>query len=505
MKFWSPNRYWNRKRGGFGITESIVAGSVLADAIGTTAASALVTGGLGAAAGAAGSAITGGNPLTGALTGGISGGFGSLGGAAGLAGGIGSTAGSALGAGAGGALGAAITGSNPLTASLMAGGASLLNSGLNSLDSPSTSGPSGTTAAPSGTPAPGTVAPPSIDGAVAPSPNLAGALSTAPAGGGFVPPSAEGDINFTPSAQSASDLLAQGSGGGVGGATQTSPGVLSQIQDYLFGGGANTPPNNVAGTGTSAGGTTGGANSASQGVLSKIFNSATKNPLTTGLMALQLYNLANKPALPTAAQQQASTQGAGWNTALPQYQFNSKQNPISNYYTYGYSPQPLQIQNTLTPVPGSKKGGIIKKMSMGGVARPRAPMMRAPTVGIKRPSGEGMAALGAISRMKAAQGPNAGALTTLAAGGKIHPTFMGKGQVATGTGTKGQDDKVPALLSEDEYVMPADVTSHLGDGSSTAGGHVLDKFVASVRQHKMSKGAKGLPPKAKSPDQYLRG
>jgi hypothetical protein len=67
---------------------------------------------------------------------------------------------------------------------------------------------------------------------------------------------------------------------------------------------------------------------------------------------------------------------------------------------------------------------------------------------------------------------------------------------------KGQDDVVPAKLSQDEYIVPADVTGMLGDGSSKAGGQELDKMVTNIRAHKTSKGS-GFPPKAKSPLAYI--
>jgi hypothetical protein len=68
----------------------------------------------------------------------------------------------------------------------------------------------------------------------------------------------------------------------------------------------------------------------------------------------------------------------------------------------------------------------------------------------------------------------------------------------------GQDDRVPAVLAKDEYVVPADVVAHLGDGSSNAGGQRLDQMVSGVRRHKSSAGDK-FPPRAKSPLAYVRG
>ena len=46
------------------------------------------------------------------------------------------------------------------------------------------------------------------------------------------------------------------------------------------------------------------------------------------------------------------------------------------------------------------------------------------------------------------------------------------------------DNMQPAALSKDEYVIPADVVAHAGDGSSEAGGKEFDKLVSRVRKAK---------------------
>lgn len=66
----------------------------------------------------------------------------------------------------------------------------------------------------------------------------------------------------------------------------------------------------------------------------------------------------------------------------------------------------------------------------------------------------------------------------------------------------GMDDLVPAqgmaaggmpqtqdvLVSDGEYIVPADVVSHLGNGSSDAGGRVLDNMLAAVREARTGTG-----------------
>ena len=66
-----------------------------------------------------------------------------------------------------------------------------------------------------------------------------------------------------------------------------------------------------------------------------------------------------------------------------------------------------------------------------------------------------------------------------------------EGRMIKGEGG-GVDDQIPAIidgqqparLSNDEYVIPADVVAHAGDGSSDAGGRKFDSLVARVRKTK---------------------
>ena len=81
-----------------------------------------------------------------------------------------------------------------------------------------------------------------------------------------------------------------------------------------------------------------------------------------------------------------------------------------------------------------------------------------------------------------------------------HP--LGLGRYIAGD-TNGQDDKIQALLSDGEYVIPADVVAHLGDGNNTAGAKKLDMGLKKIRKHKGGVINK-LPPKAKSLASYLK-
>lgn len=66
----------------------------------------------------------------------------------------------------------------------------------------------------------------------------------------------------------------------------------------------------------------------------------------------------------------------------------------------------------------------------------------------------------------------------------------------------GQDDVVPILGSHGEYMVDASTVSDLGDGNNAAGAERLDAMVRSIREHK--RGRKTLPPKAKSPLEYMQ-
>ena len=67
----------------------------------------------------------------------------------------------------------------------------------------------------------------------------------------------------------------------------------------------------------------------------------------------------------------------------------------------------------------------------------------------------------------------------------------------------GTSDDIPAMVAKDEYVLPADIVSSLGNGSSDAGASVLDQFVRQIRTHKHSNEPSELPPDSLGPLEYL--
>lgn len=529
-------------------------GAALASAVGETAAAVITTAAIGAGVGAIGAVVTGGDPLKGALFGGLSGGIGGglgalgAGTAVGDALGIGSTAGNGLVGAASGALMSGITGQNPLFGAIT-GGVGGLASGLFGPDASASTGSATGTDGVAGPTTGGGVStssdfPTGVNGAsgpaagvgadtlagVAQASNPAGALSqisgaTTPGlQAGAVAPDLSNVVAPPPTLPTSgvpTGASISGAGAGVGSGVANNPSLLQQVGQYLgfgsdgaAGAAPKTPGNSVPipGAGTS-GNNISGNQAKSTGIIPSIgslVSNIASNPLALAMVGGQVFNATQQQPLPTLAQQQASTQGAGFNSTLPQYTFNSARNPIANYYTYGYSPQPVQISNTLTPVAHAAGGRI-----SAGLPRVRAPSVRIRSAPSAMPhrsgGGAGLAQLGAMAKMRAAGNPAGaegmarGALSGFAHGGMPHargtiPAFEQDGHVNMGSGTKGQADKIPAYLSEDEFVLPADVTSALGDGSPKAGSGVLTQFVANVRAHKA---VKGQPPKAKAPEQYL--
>lgn len=77
-----------------------------------------------------------------------------------------------------------------------------------------------------------------------------------------------------------------------------------------------------------------------------------------------------------------------------------------------------------------------------------------------------------------------------------------RGFAVNGKGT-GQSDDIPTMLADGEYVFDSDTVSALGDGSSKAGAAALDKMREEIRKHKRSAPVDKIPPKAKSPLDYL--
>lgn len=125
---------------------------------------------------------------------------------------------------------------------------------------------------------------------------------------------------------------------------------------------------------------------------------------------------------------------------------------------------------------------------------------RSPTAGGRRPGGAGIGSLtGGVTFTPV--GAAGGGLMGLAGGGRPARYLRG--------GTDGMADKIqtdidgkqPARLSHGEFVIPADVVSHLGNGNSDAGADVLYDMMAKVRKARTgnSKQGKQINPRKYTP------
>jgi hypothetical protein len=165
---------------------------------------------------------------------------------------------------------------------------------------------------------------------------------------------------------------------------------------------------------------------------------------------------------PKAPTPTAPTGGMGG--ALPKYTYTRQQlSPDIDYYTYGTRPEAkffdytAQLEKPVQPeLPPAKPPGEDVPMATGG-------------------------------------------LTGYAKGGS------NKSRYVAGPGS-GREDKIPALLSDGEYVIDAETLALLGDGSTKEGARRMDAFRANIRKHKGRALSRGrISPNAKSPSKYMGG
>jgi len=153
----------------------------------------------------------------------------------------------------------------------------------------------------------------------------------------------------------------------------------------------------------------------------------------------------------------------GFGGALPKYQFQRTQlQPQIDYYRYGLGPEAKFFEDTVVAPKDAED-----TMVVGPKDKP--PIFKS------------------------------GGLTGYAKGGDSSPQYV------AGPGS-GRDDKIPALLSDGEYVIDAETLALLGDGSTKEGAKRMDQFRANIRRHKGRALSRGrISPNAKSPNKYMGG
>jgi hypothetical protein len=164
---------------------------------------------------------------------------------------------------------------------------------------------------------------------------------------------------------------------------------------------------------------------------------------------------ATEPDLPGQEESEDMYSTSPLAAATPRREEEISLQPEANYYSYGYEPSFSSIiQPYKNPSSVYAKGGEVMN----------SPLM-------------------------AAQGgdvPHKGSHYVQGAGG-------------------GQDDLIDAKLADGEYVFDAEIVAALGDGSNKRGAEILDKWRQKIRKHKRSASIDGIPPKAKSPLEYMKG
>jgi len=159
---------------------------------------------------------------------------------------------------------------------------------------------------------------------------------------------------------------------------------------------------------------------------------------------------------------------------------------------------------------GSGSGGSTPLMNAGTGAAPSSGM----PFKTQTPASSNVAGLtsstgsGALSRAGLSMLDSGNSISGFAKGGLAEhkPEFItgATGHHVKGEGD-GQSDSIPAMLADGEYVFDADTVAALGNGSNDAGAAILDRMRQNLRKHKRSAPAGKIPPKAKSPLEYMKG
>lgn len=166
-----------------------------------------------------------------------------------------------------------------------------------------------------------------------------------------------------------------------------------------------------------------------------------------------------------------------------------------DYYRYGYGPEQSFFDYATQGAPNTSRAYTGYEGSTAEDAFAPQPM-RAPQVALPQV---------ALPQPITTPIPNNPAGPSMYAPAADDMRFARGGFAVEGAGD-GRDDKIPALLSDGEYVIDAETVALLGNGSNKAGAKLLDNFRVKVRKQKGKKLARGeFSDNAKRPEHYMAG
>lgn len=163
-----------------------------------------------------------------------------------------------------------------------------------------------------------------------------------------------------------------------------------------------------------------------------------------------------------------------------------------NYYRYGYGPEQSFFSYATQGAPNTSRAYTGYEGSTAeDLFAPQPVRMATPPIALPQPITTPI--------------PNNPAGPSMYAPEVDSMRFARGGFAVEGAGD-GRDDKIPALLSDGEYVIDAETVALLGNGSNKAGAKLLDSFRVKVRKQKGKKLARGkFSDNAKRPEQYMAG
>jgi len=213
-----------------------------------------------------------------------------------------------------------------------------------------------------------------------------------------------------------------------------------------------------------------------QGLLDKGIAYAEKNPLLVGMGAMSAYNMLNQPE-PYRKPKYKSTFNASTYRGYEPTPPTPYTPQYAQYAQGGWAEVAPAVMKEL------KKTGLFKDKSSFDPSKYVASNVEPPTPYKPQYAQGGLADLGGYS------------------------DYARGGRMLKGPGDGMSDDipatianKQPARLANEEFVVPADVVSHLGNGSSEAGAKALYKMMDRVRQARTGNKKQG---KQINPEKYL--